>query len=76
MKDELFVIRKSISSLFRYLTFLVIWKERNSRAFDRKYGDNVSIRDRWLNIFDSFVLGQDIYRLDNFGNVIDLLTDL
>lgn len=35
-----------------------------------------SIRNRWIYIFDSMLLGHGINRMDDFGNVIDHLIDL
>lgn len=54
----------------------MIRKERNSRVFEEIEGENFDTRDRWLNTFGSFILGHDIYKMKDFGNVIHLLTDL
>lgn len=34
------------------------------------------IKDRWFHFFGSLMLGHDIYRVEDFGNIIDILTNL
>lgn len=47
-----------------------------SRAFEGIEGEMSTIRDRWLHFFDSLILGHNIYTCEDFGNVIDTITDL
>lgn len=30
------------------------------------------VKDRWLYYFDSMILEHDIYRMDDFGNIINI----
>lgn len=55
--------------------FRVVWKERNALS-DRIERDFVSIRDRWIHMFEFLILGHDISGLNNFGNVIDHSIDM
>lgn len=80
VKNELWVWagicnKKSFLKLVPLSIFQVIWKERNSFAFDEIEGEIVKITDGWLNIFGSFVFSHDTYRMENFGNVVDLLIE-
>lgn len=36
----------------------------------------IKIRDKWFHFFGSLILCFDIYRNDDFGNVIDIITSL
>lgn len=54
----------------------MVWKERNVRDFEEIEGEMLKVMNRWLHIFGSLILAHDIYRVENFRNVIDLLTDL
>lgn len=53
----------------------MMWKERDNRAFEGCEGEIVRVRDK-IHIFMSLILGHDIYRWENFGNVIHLLIEM
>lgn len=71
--DKNFFKKKTYLTLISLSIFWVIEKEVNGRAFE---GENVNIRDRWINIFNSLILGYNIFRMKDFRNVIDILADL
>lgn len=50
-----------------------MWKERNSRVFEGNEREMGNIRDRWIQVFVSMLLGHDINSMEDFGNVVDHL---
>lgn len=34
------------------------------------------LRDRWFHLFGSIILGHDLYRAEDFGYLIDCLTNI
>lgn len=35
-----------------------------------------SIKNRWINVFGALILGHDIYGWNDFGKIIDVLTEM
>lgn len=68
--------KKKFVKLILLTIFWVIQKERNSRALDGIEGEWAKIRDRWFHLFSSLILGHDIYMMDDFKNVIEMITTL
>lgn len=52
------------------------WKERNSRAFDGIKGEMTKTRDRWLHFFGSVILAHDMYKWEDFGNIVYTINTL
>lgn len=68
--------KKTYLYLIPLSIFWVIWEERNVRAFGGIEGEILNIRNKWIHVFGSLILSHNINKLENFGNVIDLLTDM
>lgn len=67
-------IKRNIANLIPLNVFLVLWKERNDRAFDSKASGLYRLRDRWIYYFGITLLVHDIITDKVFENVIDTLT--
>lgn len=48
----------------------------NNRAFKGIEEEIYKIKDRWFHYFGFLILSYDLYRIENFGNIVDILTDL
>lgn len=54
----------------------VVWKEMNRSVFEEIEWEISKIKDGWFHYFGSLILRHGIYRMEDFGNVVDILTDL
>lgn len=68
--------KEKFISLIPLTVFYIIWKERTMRAFDGIDSDMVKIKDRWFYLFGSLLTRHDLYRVEDFGYMIDCLTNM
>lgn len=81
VRDEIWVWeglynKKQFVKLIPLTIFWVLCKEMNSIVFEGIEGEMFKIMDRWFYFFGSLILGHDIYSKEDFGEVIDILTQL
>lgn len=81
VKDELFAWeglckRKTNYKIIHLIIFWIIWKERNNRAFEGKKSDFVTIKNKWLHLFWSIVLGHNLDNIVDFASLVNTLTVL
>lgn len=67
---------RKLSKMISLTIFWVLWKKRNSMAFEGKEGNLYRLKNRWMYYFGSILLEHDIISDENFGYVIDILTTL
>lgn len=58
-------VKDNIANLVPLIIFRIIWKERNSRAFEGVESSVYKIRDKWIHYFESILLGYDIISDEN-----------
>lgn len=51
----------------------MIWKEWNRRAFEEVEEEFDRVRDSWYQIFDCLVIGNYLYSIEDFNNLIKVL---
>lgn len=70
------VYKEQIVELIPLSIFLVVWKEKNLRAFEGIEKEFNVIRDNWIYSFAFMLLGHDIKGHEDVGAVFDILIDL
>lgn len=73
---EGFRCRNKHHKLIPLTIFWNIWKERNNWCFENKEIDFDTIKDRWLQYFAFIVLEHNLDSFDDFGVILDILTNL
>lgn len=66
-----FKCKKQVSKCYPFDSFLVIWKERNSGAFDSLESSINRLKDRQIHYFGFILLGHDIISDVDFRNLVD-----
>lgn len=56
--------------------FLSVIERKEQQGFSGIENEISKIKDRWFQFFGSLILGHGIYRVQDFGNVIDILIKL
>lgn len=74
--DSIIKNKGFIDNLIPLTIFWVLWKERNVKVLESKKVRLYKLKNRWINYFETSLLGHDIIRNENFGNIIDTLTIL
>lgn len=52
--------KNKLANVIPLTVFWILWKEKNSRAFEGEKNSFSRLKDRWLNYFGSILLGHDI----------------
>lgn len=63
-------------NLISLTIFWVVQKEKNCKVLEGIEDEMSEIRDRWMHYFDFLILGYDIYKKEDFGNIINILIKL